>query len=515
MDIWVPRNTSWASAPKGLQHDLRILWSNGYLRYKLDPDQKLVYDQIKESFKGCTSSAERWFALDIGRRWGKDRLMCTFALETMQLAPPRARIAYGAPTGDDCVEIIEPIILDMLEDCPPDLRPAFMASKHRFQWKDGRRIVLVGCDLHPRRLRGPGSVAFFLTEPAFMPNLDAPINSVMAAIEPQLVDNPNAYRIYGSTPPETPAHPWTTKYVSQAKITGRYAHRTTYDSPRYTKAQVDGFIKEAGGPTSTRARREYLAEHVVEESLMLIPEWLKVKDECVIEIERPKYADCYEALDPGWTAYTVELFAYLHFERQEVIIEDEFGEVRANTAKIAERTRAIEAERWGTWARYVDGKGLCPQPYKRVSDIDQRLIADLWAEHEIRFIPTEKKDTLDTEMAHLRLKIQNLKVRINPRCKILISHLDHGIWNKGRTAFAESAECGHFDAIAALMYLVRNVEFAKNPYPPISYGVNDTNNMIMPWANKKKSREGEVLEQAFSSRRSLKRIRFNEALRGA
>jgi len=113
------------------------------------------------------------------------------------------------------------------------------------------------------------------------------------------------------------------------------------------------------------------------------------------------------------------------------------------------------------------------------------------------------------------LKIQNLKVRINPRCKILISHLDHGIWNKGRTAFAESAECGHFDAIAALMYLVCNVEFAKNPYPPISYGVNDTNNMIMPWANKKKSREGEVLEQAFSSRRSLKRIRFNEALRGA
>jgi len=504
--VWKPSFVSWESSGKKRQRDLRDLWTRGDLRWKLDPDQREIYDSIKSRFAQAKSSAERWFALDIGRRYGKDFIMAALALETMMKAKPRARIAYGAPTGDACEEIVSPIILAMLDDCPPDLRPIYKSTKHRFLWSDGRRIVLIGCDLHPQRLRGTGSIAIFLTEPAFMTNLDIPSNGVMAAIEAQLIDDDNAYRVYGSTPPETPAHPWTTKYIMAAKQRGNYAHRTTYDSPRYTKEQVDGFVSEAGGPTSSRARREYFAEHVVEETLMIVPEWVGVRNECIAEIERPKYADCYESLDPGWTAFSVGLFAYWHFERQVLVVEDDFGETRANTARIAESLTEKERLLWSGWPRYFDGK-LIPQPYKRVSDIDQRLIADLWAEHGVLVLPTEKKDTLDTEVAHFRLHVQNKKIFINPRCKTLISHLDHGIWNKSRTSFAESAECGHFDAIAAAMYLDRNIERAKNPFPPNSFTTDYVSEGVSPaYKNEINSQAGKALAQAFSRRRSLRRV---------
>lgn len=507
--LWKPPAITWETASEKYRRELGYAWFNGALWYKLDPDQRRVYEQIKTFFATCHNSAERWFALDAGRRWGKDQVMCTLSLEAMMLAKPRARISYGAPTANDCADIIEPIILDMLEDCPPELRPLYLRSKHRFEWPDGRKIVCVGCDLHPERLRGKGSIAIFLTEPGFMANLDVPVGGVMAAIEAQLMDAPDAFRVYGSTPPETPAHPWTTKYIATAKARGNYVHRTSYDSPRYSREQVDGFVREAGGPTSSKARREYMAEHVTEESLMLIPEWPAVRDECICEIERPPYADCYVSLDPGWTAFSVELFAYWHFDRQELIIERDYGEVRANTARIAELNNAAEKELWEKWPRYVEGHGHSPQPYRRVSDIDQRLIADLWSAHQIRFIATSKRDTLDTEIAHLRLQVQNKKVRIHPRCTTLISHLDHGIWNKQRTQFSESGECGHFDAVAALMYLVRNIDRAKNPYPPATWKADKTDAIVLPWSESiRRSPAGQALEQAFGGRRAFQKRRW-------
>jgi hypothetical protein len=47
----------------------------------------------------------------------------------------------------------------------------------------------------------------------------------------------------------------------------------------------------------------------------------------------------------------------------------------------------------------------------------------------------------------------------------LIFHLKNGIWKKGGKEFARSPDAGHYDAIDALKYMVRNINYTRNPYP--------------------------------------------------
>jgi hypothetical protein len=57
---------------------------------------------------------------------------------------------------------------------------------------------------------------------------------------------------------------------------------------------------------------------------------------------------------------------------------------------------------------------------------------------------------------------------------VLIDSLKYGLWNEKRSEFARSKTLGHFDAIAALMYLIRNIDEATNPIP-VKLGFNQVN----------------------------------------
>jgi hypothetical protein len=59
----------------------------------------------------------------------------------------------------------------------------------------------------------------------------------------------------------------------------------------------------------------------------------------------------------------------------------------------------------------------------------------------------------------------HFQIYIHPRCETLIHHLRFGTWNKQRTSFARSPDTGHYDAIDALIYFIRNIDFGKNPFP--------------------------------------------------
>jgi hypothetical protein len=110
------------------------------------------------------------------------------------------------------------------------------------------------------------------------------------------------------------------------------------------------------------------------------------------------------------------------------------------------------------------------EPYKRVSDNNLTLINDLQRMHGLLFRPT-RKDDADAALNNMRILIASKQIIINPRCKILISHLNAGIWDKSKTKFARSAlKFGHFDAIDSLKYMVRNVNFQANPFPA-NYGL--------------------------------------------
>ena len=74
---------------------------------------------------------------------------------------------------------------------------------------------------------------------------------------------------------------------------------------------------------------------------------------------------------------------------------------------------------------------------------------------------------------HTRLFVNGARVIVHPRCKHLIGCLQNGIWSENRRQFARSSVYGHFDGLAALIYLVRNVDVHTNPIPPM-YKLDET-----------------------------------------
>lgn len=484
---------------------LRTTWASGNLRWKLDPSQQAIYDQIYASHALVKSAAERIFCLDVSRQSGKDFLMAVMAVEYCLRNRRMLRIPYGCPTAETVHELLAPTMFAIFADCPPELLPkeiknaSFRGSNSQLSWDWGAKIVLVGCDLHPDWLRGPASEVFMLTEPAFMEGLDDLMEGILL---PQQLTIPHGWSIMASTPPESPGHAWTQKYLPNAKNRGMYAKRTIDDCPRFTKEQVEGFIKVYGGRKATKVRREFYCEHIVESTQAIVPEFQDIKDQVVRDdYEIPDYRDTYVSMDPGFSHATGSVFAYYDFRQDKVVVEGDVCTVGLNSREVA---RAIKAREWQLWGRvptkpdwmteevWKDELALMralmyrdlpvpPTPVKsfrsgsihtktfmRVSDTDSRLIADMSVEHGLTFSATAKDDMV-TALNNWRIQLADMKYIINPRCTFLISHLEQGVWNKGRTKFAEQVGGGHFDCLPAGIYLNRNIVWGKNPFPPITH----------------------------------------------
>jgi hypothetical protein len=152
----------------------------------------------------------------------------------------------------------------------------------------------------------------------------------------------------------------------------------------------------------------------------------------------------------------VTLFGYYDFNRAKLIVEREhvISGPTMTTPILHKELTAIEKELW-------DGK----EPYKRVADNNNPLLLlDLGSIHNMFFHSTSK-DELHAMVNNLRVWIASKRIEIDESCKILIDSLKFGIWNESRTEFGRSKTLGHYDALAALMYMVRNIDEHTNPIP--------------------------------------------------
>lgn len=544
---WISPTKPWALCSPARQAKLRTAWESGNLRWKLDPSQQRIYDDIYASHGKVKSSAERIYALDVSRQSGKDFLMSVIAIETCYRRRCPTRLPYGAPTKDTVHELLVPTIEAIFQDCPPDLLPheiargTFRTNSKELNWSWGARIVLVGVDLHPDWLRGPATYAFFLTEPGFIDNLDDLMRSVLL---PQMLTQQAGFGIMASTPPVTPGHPWSQKYIPDAKARGMYALRTIRDCPRFSPEQVEGFIKELGGLESTQVRRELFCEHIVDSTLAIIPEWMELDEDKVSLKSKvvsedafkdpPAYRDTYLALDPGFDHATGGVFGYYDYTRNCFMLEGDFCERQRNSREVA---RYIHARKWQLWgvvpqktkrmsedawqdelklirAKFYPGFDPPPKPvaawrdglvkhttFRQVSDTDSRLIADMSTEHGIVLSPTDK-DELSTAINSFRVNLQGLRYRVHPRCVNVITHLEQGTWNKTRSKFAESKDGGHFDTLSAMNYLNRSILWGRNPNPP---HLADTRTHFVPKKGAMASAQGSVtamsLSQVFARKR--------------
>jgi len=232
------------------------------------------------------------------------------------------------------------------------------------------------------------------------------------------------------------------------------------------------YAEEAGGFNSTTWKREYLCQWVTDSEYALTPEFASSKGTVIEETPRPDLRELfhnYAALDIGTRDKTALLFGYYDFPRATLVIEDEWVPERPSEITTEILASAVREKERTLWAGQ--------KSYRRVSDNNNLLlIQDLGTIHGLPFIPTSK-DSLHAMVNEVRLWLAAGRLRVNPRCRQLIGCLEFGIWDKHRREFDRSSLYGHFDAFAALMYLIRNVDTHTNPIPA-NYGVNPLTHYI-------------------------------------
>lgn len=428
------------------------LWKLGNLDWLLDSNQL----QLKENYLNSPSRTLVWAA---SRRLGKSYTLCVLAIEKC-LSKNNAIVKYLASTQKDVRDIIRPLMRELIASAPDDIRPVEKKAEGIWYFPStGSHIKILGCDGGKAdSARGSNSDLCLIDEAGFVDELKYIVRSVL---KPTMILTKGKI-ILASTPPKSPSHEFVV-FMNQAILDGSFTRKTIFDNPRLSLADIKEIAEEdCDGMETTDFKREYLAQVVVDKDSAIVPEFDEVENEIVKEWTKPPFYNAYVSMDVGAKDLTVVLFGYHDFKSNKLIIEDEYVVTgkEFTTDRLAREIKAKEKILFKDEFTYET-----KEPYKRVSDNNLILINDLQRMHGLMFRPT-RKDDADAALNNMRILIGSKQIIINPRCKVLISHLKAGIWDKSKTKFARSAlKFGHFDAIDSLKYMVRNVNFQANPFP--------------------------------------------------
>lgn len=435
---------------------IRTLWDRNNLSYKFHEGQVL----IDQAYRKVVA---KLFVGNCSRRYGKTYWIATECIKVAR-SKKRARVKVATAFLTDLVEFIIPAFEAVLEDCPEELKPIWKESKKKYIFKNGSEIQLIGLDRKPNGGRGNYCDLYVFDEAGYIKNLSYIYSSVVV---PMTMYREGARVIMISTPPKSPTHDFK-EFCLKAKRENAYVELNIYQNPRVTPEMIEDYKKEC--LTETDWLREYLCEFATDETLAIVPE-MKGYDYTLHKDEKNyQHYHKYVSMDLGVRDLNVTLFGYYDFLRAKICIEREhvMNGPNMTTPKLKAEIAKIELELWGQG----EGEARKPvEPYKRVADNNNPLLLlDLGSIHNMFFHSTSK-DELHAMVNNLRVWIAQGRVEIDESCQYLIDSLKYGIWKDNRKEFDRSATLGHFDALAALMYLVRNIDEATNPIP-VKVGFN-------------------------------------------
>lgn len=435
---------------------IELAWKRGRLEYKLYPYQLPLYYTLWEAIENplCLK-----YYMNCARRFGKTTIMLMVAI-SFAIKHPQSQIRFAAPTQKNLKKILHPIFKWITQDCPKHLRPRYMSQDQVWVFPNGSEIHVSGTDNgHYENLRGTTAHLCLLDEVGFIDDLDYVMRSVLM---PQTLTT-GGTTLMASTPPKTPAHD-AYAIAMECEASGWYKKYTIYDNKSLSQSTIDKFAKEAGGFTSTTFKREYMGQFIVDQELQIIPEWNSEYILNTIPDEYRKYYHNYVSMDLGVKDFTAVLFGYYDFRRAKMIVTDELTMAGAAMTTLTLKDAIIEKER--------DNFGNLPV-YRRVADNNNLLLLqDLGSMHQIHFAPTNK-DSLDAMVNEVRMFVNEGRLHVDPKCTMLIGCLKYGIWDAKHKEFGRATVYRHFDHLASLIYMIRNLDQSTNPIPSTHfYNIN-------------------------------------------
>ena len=220
----------------------------------------------------------------------------------------------------------------------------------------------------------------------------------------------------------------------------------------------------------------------MESTILIAKDW----DDAFIQEVQPtefhQFHHRYVALDPGVTDLCATLFAFYDFQNRTLHVTSELThsgpELNSQVLSTAIKERLQE-------------QGDLPI-YRFVADNNNpHLLQDLNAIYNLPFYGTSKTRLESTQEGRQEGMVNKLnnwlrqgRILVHPSCTQLIGCLRYGTWKQvgeNKRRFDHSKVYGHYDHLAALVYLVRNVDEFTNPVPT-TYGFTQSTFNAIPVA---------------------------------
>lgn len=426
-------------------------WKRGQLSYKLQgkhKHQKPIYNAIRNA------SFEDYFVLLCARRTGKSYISLLIAFEDC-IRNKGITIGYVGPTIKQIKLTLEENFKQLTVDCPKHLLPKYNSQSGTYKFSNGSQIIIAGSNNKEEdALRGTSLFKVLVDEAGQIDRLNILLDDVLAPA----TNTSKGQIIIMSTPADSSAHEFFDVSES-AKEVGSFVKFTINDCSHLDDEQLNAAIKRAGGIESDTYKREYLCEWVTSSERRIIAEWTdnyKVTlDDSYYNNEYYQFYDKYIGMDMGFKRdFTCILKACYNFHEACLYIEDEYSNkgIETVTKQLSITIKQMES----SWPN---------KPFRRIADNNEpRVLADLNTEYDLCFIETNK-ESLKAMVNQVRDWVKDGRIKVSDKCFQLLGCLNYGIWDTPMKEFDRSSVYGHFDALAALIYLVRNILESHNPIP--------------------------------------------------
>lgn len=433
------------------------LWMRGEISFILYPHQRPIYKRIREVLVSEDPDMNS-FVIDCARQFGKSFTEFLIAVEDC-LRTPDWTVVFIAPLKSQVNEIINGKTYGTIfKTCPKQLLPNYKDSALIFP--NGSRIRMAGTDNHNyENLRGGTANTIFLDEAGFMANLE---DGVLSTVEP-MTKTTGGKVIFSSTPPESIDHDYydVLRYHEEAGLISTF---TIWDDKSLTEKQLQKIISQCKGKDTTRFKREYECKRISDSSRSVIPQLsnedapnLLLTHKNFKQHDLYKYWKRYVVADWGGRDKTAILFAHYNFKSKQVIVEDHL-DLNGDNITAGRIAQSIKDKTLALWNDEGDINYFC--------DNNNILIQnEMTIKYKLPFVETTKGKLKAQMVETVKDWIYDERCFFTEEAKFAFDCIRSAYWSKQGDEFARSKIYGHFDHLAAFVYLIRNIDEYTDPVP--------------------------------------------------
>lgn len=438
---WRPLVAARMSAPK--KAACEELFRRGDISFFLHPEQAKLAAWLDEKHREIS-------VICISRQFGKTTMLLAYCLAYC-ITHPRATVLFIAPHRRQLEDYLMPSLNFVFSFLPDDLMPLQRALKWTFP--NGASFRLDGIAIgHGARVRGASADLIVLDECRDMQGMQEMIESHLAP----MFSTTNGRLVMISTPPSSPLHTFTDKYIREA-IAGDYFYSATYkENPLLSTKRLRYLMEDLhpGGVKNITFRREYMADFsTADVEKLVVREWDEAANDGFFKTYKgpPNPVRPYVGLDYAFADPCGLIMGYYDYNEGCLIIEAEWFERGKNTDEVGLQLCEMEKQMRGRLPGAIE-------PI-RVMDVDPSLASSLWKSYGLRFEMAFKVPSTVAMMNKLRIAFSQNRIRVRDTCPQLRFQLKAGVYTESGREYMRTQRGGHLDLIDALKYTALNMRW--------------------------------------------------------